>query len=156
MTNPVSIRPVTHHDIPIIVSWLVILPLYQRYQLTAERVSTQLETALNSPDILLTADTSESIACGLSWCILGGAFGRSVYLRLIGVHPEKANVGIGSALLAASEQAARKHSRDLMLLVSDFNQDAQRFYQKHGYRQIGAIPGYVLHDVSELIYWKRL
>jgi hypothetical protein len=46
-------------------------------------------------------------------------------------------------------------SSDLFLLVSDFNHDAQRFYQRQGYQQIGAIPGYVLPDVSELIFRKR-
>jgi ribosomal protein S18 acetylase RimI-like enzyme len=155
--NSLLIRPMTHDDVPTIAAWLVTIPLYQRYQLTAERASAQFEKALHSQDILLTADHSDhGRASGFAWCIVGGAFGRSVYLRLIGVRPENAKEGIGSALLDASEQAAREVSRDLFLLVSDFNHNAQHFYQKHGYRQLGGIPGYVLPDVTELIYWKRL
>ncbi len=84
----------------------------------------------------------------------GGAFGRSDYLRLIGVRADCAGQGIGAALL--SEVEARATSRDLLLLVSDFNEGAQRFYRRMGYEQIGAIPGYVLPDVTELIFRKRL
>ena len=87
---------------------------------------------------------------------MGGAFGRSLYLRLIGVRPDCAGSGIGSALLAEAERAALESGSDLFLLVSDFNADAQRFYRHHGYEQVGAITGYVLPDVSELIFWKRL
>ena len=41
-------------------------------------------------------------------------------------------------------------------LVSDFNTDAQHFYERHGYVRAGALAGLVLPDVTELIYWKRL
>jgi hypothetical protein len=40
--------------------------------------------------------------------------------------------------------------------VSDFNVDAHRFYEKHGYVKVGALPKLVRPDVDELIYWKRL
>jgi ribosomal protein S18 acetylase RimI-like enzyme len=155
--DSVSLRPMIKEDISIIASWLVTIPLYQRYQLSADGASALLEDALRNQDILLTADHDEKErACGIAWCIVGGAFARSVYLRLIGVRPDRHSAGIGSALLAGSETAAKAFSHDLFLLVSDFNLDAQRFYQKYGYAQIGQIPSYVLPDVSELIYWKRL
>jgi len=63
---------------------------------------------------------------------------------------------VGAALLRSAEDAALKINPELFLLVSDFNVDAQRFYQRQGYQQIGAIPGYVLPDVTELLYWKQL
>jgi ribosomal protein S18 acetylase RimI-like enzyme len=66
----------------------------------------------------------------------------------------RARRGLGAELLAEVE--ARAESRDLLLLVSDFNEGAQRFYRRMGYQQIGAIPGYVLPDVSELIFRKVL
>ena len=85
--------------------------------------------------------------------IARGAFGRSAYLRMIGAQPGYAGGGVGAALLAGAESTA---GDQLFLLVSDFNADAQRFYLRHGYTQIGAIPGFVLPDVDELIFWKRL
>jgi ribosomal protein S18 acetylase RimI-like enzyme len=88
--------------------------------------------------------------------VLNGAFSRSPYLRLIGVHPDHSGAGVGSALIAQAEAEVRPTNHELFLLVSDFNTDAQRFYQRNGYEQVGAIPGYVVPDVTELIFWKRL
>ncbi len=47
-------------------------------------------------------------------------------------------------------------SAHAFLLVSDFNEDAQRFYEREGYLRVGPLPGLVLPDVAELLYWKRL
>lgn len=151
------IRPMTPLDIEQLVAWMVTIPLWQRYGLTAERAADQFDKALARDDLLLVADVGEKhSACGFAWCLPQGAFGRSVYLRLIGVRPDHASAGVGSALLAAVEAAAVRINEHVFLLVSDFNQDAQRFYRRHGYQPIGRIPGYVLPDVDELLYWKHL
>ena len=47
------------------------------------------------------------------------------------------------------------HSADVFLLVSDFNTTAQAFYRRLGYEQVGAIPGYVVPGITELIFRKR-
>lgn len=151
-----SIRFMTEDDIPVITGWMVLIPLWQRYNLTAEKINAQFEKALKAQDILLVADVAGYPACGFAWCLPGGAFGRSMYLRLIGIHPECARFGVGSVLLAEVERHALEARQDLFLLVSDFNMDAQRFYRRHGFDQVGAIPAYVLPDVTELIYRKRL
>ena len=58
--------------------------------------------------------------------------------------------------MAAAESLVAGLAPDMFLLVSDFNIDAQRFYQRLGYVQVGALPAYVLSDVTELILWKKL
>jgi GNAT superfamily N-acetyltransferase len=154
----VSVRPLAVSDIPVVAGWLVITPLWQRYQLTEANARSGLESGLSRADILLVSDcdTADGQACGLAWCLREGAFGRSAYLRLLGVRAGYTGLGVGAALLDQAEQAAAKITREMFLLVSDFNLDAQRFYQRQGYTPIGAIPGYVLPDVTELLYWKRL
>ena len=124
---------------------------------TPERAAKNLEGGLERGDVLLAADAgAENAACGFAWCAPQGGFGRSLYIRWFGVRKELARAGVGAALIRSVEEAALKISRELFLLVSDFNTDAQRFYQRQGYQQIGAIPGYVLPDVTELLYWKQL
>lgn len=150
----IHIRPMTADDVPLVAQWMVEIPLWQRYHLTAERARTQFETALLNQNIVLVADQDSCRACGFAWCLPNGMFGRNPYLKLIGVRQNQASAGIGAALLTAVEQAV--DSDMLFLLVSDFNHDAQRFYQRHGYQQVGVIPGYVLADVNELLFWKRL
>jgi GNAT superfamily N-acetyltransferase len=154
----VSVRPLTLPDIPVVTGWLVITPLWQRYQLTETKARSALELGLSRADILLVSDCDleDGQACGLAWCLREGAFGRSAYLRLLGVRTGHTGRGVGAALLDYAEQAAAKITRDMFLLVSDFNVDAQRFYQRQGYTRIGAIPGYVLPNVTELLYWKQL
>jgi ribosomal-protein-alanine N-acetyltransferase len=44
----------------------------------------------------------------------------------------------------------------MVLLCSDFNTEAQRFYRRAGYEQVGALPDYVVPGVAELIFRKRL
>lgn len=150
------IRPLTASDIPFIADWIASSSLWQRYNYTAVAATEGLTQALAQADLLLTADTPDASSCGLAWCLPHGAFGRSVYLRLLGVQPSHHSTGLGAALLNAAEEHATRIAHDMILLVSDFNHGAQRFYQRQGYQQVGAIPGYVLPDVTELIYWKRL
>jgi GNAT superfamily N-acetyltransferase len=52
--------------------------------------------------------------------------------------------GVGSALLAAAEEAARAAgARRLWLITSNDNLDALRFYQRRGYRLAAVYPGAV-------------
>lgn len=145
-----EIRPMLPRDIPSIAHWMAEMPLWKRYGVTEAGAQAQFNDAIARGDLALVAEKN----CGFAWCVRGGAFGRSAYLRLIGVRADCAARGIGAALLTEIE--AQAASRDLFLLVSDFNEGAQRFYRRMGYEQIGAIPGYVLPDVTELIFRKLL
>jgi GNAT superfamily N-acetyltransferase len=152
-----KIRLMTGGDVPLLATWIPNVPLWRRYGLTAQAAAGQLNDALERDDLLVVADSEAgAICCGFAWCMPRGAFGRSAYLRWIGVRDDQTGTGLGTALLRHVEQAAADFAPDMILLVSDFNHDAQRFYERAGYRQVGALPGYVLPDVTELIFWKRL
>jgi len=148
----------TTDDFPILSAWMVETPLWQRYGLTVERAIANFQNALIAADWLLTADCPDMPVCGFAWADPTGAFERSPYLRLIGVHPSAQGTGVGAALLTAVEDLAvnTRNASDLFLLTSDFNEDAQRFYKRHGYEQIGAIPDYVVPSITEFIFRKRL
>lgn len=147
-----NVRALTSQDIPLVSAWIVTIPLWQRYGLTAEKLNHQLTIALDH-EILLTIDAEEP-AVGLAWCIPRGGFGRSAYLKMLGVRPDHSGKKIGALLLEHLETLIT--SPDLFLLASDFNTDAHRFYQRQGYQQIGAIPDYVLPGVTELIFRKQV
>lgn len=155
-----TLRPMTADDFTPLAAWMVEVPLWQRYGLRAERAAANFAAAHTRGEILIAADRmadrAEDRACGFAWIVPHGAFGRSAYLRLIGVRPDCAGGGLGGLLLARAEQEALAFGDALFLLVSDFNTDAQRFYTRHGYVQAGAISGYVLPNVVELLLWKRL
>lgn len=130
-------------------------PLWIRYGVTLTSAKRRLHMALATNAALFVAEMAEEIV-GFVWCVEKGAFARSGYIPLIGVRPEATSQGIGEALLAQAEAFLRSSSPDVFLTVSDFNVKAQRFYQRHGYQQVGALPDYVIEGVTELIFWKRL
>ncbi|OIO90303.1 MAG: hypothetical protein AUK03_13235 [Anaerolineae bacterium CG2_30_64_16] len=153
--NEITIRPLTQDDIPICAHLMADTPLWIRYGVTVASARARLEGGLAAGATIFVAELDRAVA-GFVWCVDRGAFARSGYIPLIGVRAGLTGVGVGAGLLAYAEQYLGRSSPDVFLTVSDFNLDAQHFYQRHGYVQVGALPDYVINGVTELIYWKRL
>jgi ribosomal protein S18 acetylase RimI-like enzyme len=149
------IRPLTDEDAAPLAARLAPLPLLQRYRRTAEALERDLRAALARGDGLLVHDAGGG-ADGLVWFLPSGTLGMGGYLRLLAVAPGANRRGLGGDLLAAFEASVARWSGHAFLLVSDFNDGAQRFYQRHGYVQVGLLPALVLPDVDELLFWRRL
>jgi ribosomal protein S18 acetylase RimI-like enzyme len=150
------IRAIELADVDRLAHALATLPLMIRYRRGEEALATDLRAAIDRGDDVLVHDLGGG-ADGLAWFTTSGTFGAlGGYLRLIAVAPGCEGKGVGVALLAAFETAVTARSRHAFLLVSDFNDAAQRFYARHGYSRIGTVPAAVLPGVDELIYWKRL
>ncbi len=150
-----SIRPLAPADVAPLAGQLERLPLMIRYRRDASRLATDLEAALARGDGLLVEEKAGRVR-GLAWFLSAGTLAMGGYLKLIAVVSGAEGAGVGAALLAAFEAEVAKASRHAFLLVSDFNDGARRFYERHGYLRVGAIPGLVLPEVAELVYWKRL
>lgn len=143
-------------DLPIIAAWMVTDDLWQRYHLTEERIAADFAAGLARGDLLLVVDAALP-ARGFAWCLLAGMFGAFPYLKRIGVDPACAGQGLGGRLLDRLErELLDRQRRELFLLVSDFNLDAQRFYQRHGYEEIGRISDLALPGITEVLFRKPL
>jgi len=79
----------------------------------------------------------------------------SPYIASIAVAPEAQGRGLGSQLMAFTEQRYRDRSH-LFLLVSSFNPRAQQFYRRHGFAFVGELKDYIVAGHSEFIFQKRL
>lgn len=148
------------------------LPLLQRYGVQSDRLGDDLAAlarlhsepagSANCEELWLAEDAADRRSLlGFARVLIGsergsGHFGRGGYLRLIALRPGENGRGVGSRLLAAVEDSVRMRHSDLFLLTSDFNQAAQRFYERAGYVRVGALPDFVHAGITELIYWKRL
>jgi GNAT superfamily N-acetyltransferase len=150
-----EIRPLAAPDVAALAPGLAALDLMRRYGRTAARIEADLRAALARGDGLLVAMEGE-VPQGLAWFLRAGTLGMGGYLRLLAVLGAAQGGGTGAALLAAFEAEVARESAHGFLLVSDFNPGAQRFYERHGWTRVGAIPGLVVADVAELVYWKRL
>ncbi|MBK8137338.1 MAG: GNAT family N-acetyltransferase [Chloroflexi bacterium] len=100
----ISVRPLIQDDIAPMAAWMVQYPLWARYGLTESRARDIMERGLAGGDVLLTADTDESAACGFAYVLPRGAFALSPYLRWLAVRQDMTGTGVGLALLQAAEQ----------------------------------------------------
>jgi ribosomal protein S18 acetylase RimI-like enzyme len=73
---------------------------------------------------------------------------------VIAVKREYRSKGIGKALLRKFEKIGFEKANRVFLLVSDFNEKAQSFYTKLGYKKVGQIPDLFKKGVAEKILVK--
>lgn len=74
------------------------------------------------------------------------------------VLPEARGRGLGSALMAAAEDAARRAGRTLLVLDTREGDTAERLYRRMGWTEAGRVPGYVREadgSHSATIYFYR-
>lgn len=149
------IRPLEADDVATLAPALAALPLMARYGRGAAGLARAIEAARARGEGLLVADEDGALR-GLAWYLTEGTLALGGYLKLIAVVAGGEGKGTGPALLRAFEAETARASPHAFLLVSDFNEGAQRFYEREGYRRVGALPGLVLPEVAEVLYWKRL
>ncbi len=76
------------------------------------------------------------------------------YIQSIGVMPQWRSRGIGSRLIAYIEERVFGETPNVFLCVSSFNHDAQRWYKRLGYEQVGELKDYLVRGHSELLMRK--
>jgi len=129
------------------------LELFRSYRFDGAAAVRLLRRELQRGQADLQVALDEGRVAGFAWFVERGAFDRSGYLRLIAVDPRCRGQGVGQRLLLALEQ---KHLQQggIVLLASASNEPAHRFYAGMGYRQVGVLPGYVLPEMDEVIFFK--
>lgn len=90
------------------------------------------------------------------WVLKSRILTGAAYLRLLLVTEAWQRAGAGAALLAAAELATRAVANHLALLATTDNVGARRFYERHGYRHVGDLPGLARSGLDEALYWKTL
>ena len=156
MDDRPRLAPLAERDIQPCAALMATSEPWTRYGITPDGAIALWRQAFDTRARVSVARLAEQTA-GFAWYIAGGGFGLSGYLKLLGVAAEARGHGIGAALLAhVEQQTLADGQRDLILLVSDFNEPAQRFYERHGYRHEGMLADYVIPGIAELIYRKRL
>ena len=150
---PAVIRPATPEDLPALAQALAPLALFKAYGLDAAALTARFQGALERGEGLLLA-TDERGPAGVCWFLARGTFGTGAYLRTLALREDRQGSGLGARLLEAYEAACAQPSGGYFLLTSDFNEGAQRFYQRHGYQPVGQLPGFAVPGVTERVYWK--
>ena len=76
------------------------------------------------------------------------------YLELLGIAPWVQRGGLGKQLLAHVEATVFARTKNLFACVSDFNDNARRFYKKQGYQEIGPMPNFLIPGSAEILLRK--
>ena len=166
------IRPAAPEDLEELAELMAGSGLLQRYRVTKSSALQSLVLAFQEGDVVLVhCDSSaiqegdvvlghhrDSVAItGFAWLtfaprVLNGA----AYLRLLLVAEGRRGGGVGAQLLAEVEQRAEQYANHMYLLATSDNHAARRFYERHGYRYVGELPGLVWPDLDEVLYHKPL
>lgn len=78
------------------------------------------------------------------------------YLEILAVAPAERRKGMGTALLQHIEKIVFARAKNLLVCVSEFNGDARRFYQRHGYQAVGPMPDLLISGHAELLMRKTI
>ena len=148
------IAPATTAHVAAIAALMAASPLLRRYEVTARAARASVTEALRAGDVLLVALDGHAVV-GLAWSIRTRALDRAAYLRLLLVGEGLQSRGVGAALLARTERAARAAGcRHMVLLVTATNRRGRGFYARNGYRHVAHLPGFVRPGVAESLYVK--
>lgn len=126
----------------------------ERYGFRPDALAETFMAALDAGGQFFVAEREGTVA-GFAWIDPRGAFSSAPYLRLIAVDESLRGSGVGSALLEEFEARTASVGRDWCLLVSDFNNKAQAFYERHGYRKAGVLPDFARAGITEILMVKK-
>ncbi len=147
------ISPALPTDLPAAARLMAESSLLPRYRLSYAAALASLSDALASGDLVLAS--RETDLQGIAWMSFGPRIlNGAAYLRLLLVATP--GQGVGARLLLAAEAAARERANHFYLLATSDNRGARRFYERHGYRHVGDLPGLVWPGLDEALYHKPL
>ena len=130
-------------------------PLWsERYGIDYSAARTRFRSGMVEAASLYVAQRKVEVV-GFVWLSLRGAFTRSGYICLLGVRSDFQGCGVGTKLMDFAEELLFADDDNVFLLVSGFNESAQRFYRNRGYEKVGMLADYVRPGIDEFIFQKR-
>ena len=97
---------------------------------------------------------AESQTVGFMILNVKGAFAG--YIQTVCIFPEWRNEGIGTTLIDFAEKRIFRDSPNVFMCVSSFNRNAQRLYERLGYRVVGELKDYIVPGHSEILLRKTI
>ena len=104
---------------------------------------------------LFVALAKDDVCVGFMGYIHNGAFHSYPYLHIIAIKEKYRNQGIGHEMMEQFEEMVFQYTTKVFLVVADFNPKAKAFYQRLGYKEVGAIPDLYKEGVTEYLMMKK-
>ncbi|TAJ25608.1 MAG: N-acetyltransferase [Nitrospirae bacterium] len=150
MSAPPSIRPYRGEDRDAVARMLADSDPWKALGYTAQDWDGLLAVPLQGREgfVIETAGTAAGMALLRQRFLLGD------YLELLVIAPAAQGTGLGGLLLDHLETLVFARTKNLFVCVSDFNLTARQFYERHGYREIGPIPNFLIQGSAEILMRK--
>jgi len=148
-----KIRDCRYNDIEEICRIMLSTDPFKRLNYTQDICVDVVLTGLEEKRIKV-AEVDEKVVGFIIYRIFEG-FPLGGYIRAIAVKKEFRKLGIGSKLMEITEKDIFKYRKNVFLLVSSFNKNARKFYEKRGYEYVGEIKDAIIPGESEIILRKR-
>ncbi|KAJ3018714.1 hypothetical protein HKX48_002704 [Thoreauomyces humboldtii] len=136
-----------HQVSSILISLVPTYPLCFHAPLSLSKASSYFREAVSRADVRFLV----ARACSTDRTILGcvqlvlvqneNQTHRAEVSKLI-VRPECHGTGVGTALMKGLEECAMREKREIVVLDTGTGKEAERFYERLGYVEVGAIPDY--------------
>ena len=78
------------------------------------------------------------------------------YVQLLGVARNFRGRGVGRSLIEFAEQRIFRETPNVFICVSDFNREAQGFYARMGYQNVGELKNFIVAGHSEILLRKTI
>jgi ribosomal-protein-alanine N-acetyltransferase len=144
------IRRLERRDAPDLIALLSSSQPWLRLGYTAAEWRRMLRGPLVDRDAWVIAEDGR--ARGIA--IVRRGFLAGGYLEILAIDAAARGSGLGARLLEHCESDALTRGTNLFVCVSDFNDGAQRFYERHGYVQVGRLDDLLIAGSAELLLRK--
>jgi ribosomal protein S18 acetylase RimI-like enzyme len=146
-----AVEPATFED----REWAAALMARSEPWITLGRTLEGCRAVCHHPEHLVFAARRDGRRVGFLILQRRGVVG-SPYLATICVDEPVRSHGVGTQLLAWTEDFFRPQARHLFLCVSSFNPRARALYERAGFVKVGELPEYFIEGASEILMHKRL
>ena len=141
MSEPITIRPATREEVPLVLEFIRALARYERLEHEVSACEAELREALfgerRYAEVVFACSGGKPVGFALFFHNFSTFKGRpGIYLEDLFVLPEARGRGIGKRLLAyLARTAVERRCARLEWAVLDWNEASIRFY-----RSLGAVP----------------
>ncbi len=149
---PWSIRPFRASDAPFVVEILTNSDPWKQLGYGAADFQPLLNPVPAGRELYVI----ETKARPAGFALLRLKFLMGDYLELFAIAEWARGHALGSHLLEYVESVVFSRGTNLFACVSDFNRAGRRFYERHGYQEVGPLPELLVQGAGEILIRKTI